>query len=237
MTNKASHKSRAELVKENEELRTALDAAIRALMPFEQPGRFFGSPLFISLAAVQAGQADSACWDVINDYIAAEKKREEADIPVEHIQIADVKVKIGKADSFLLPADVVENRAVHLVIATLRDIDESHLRMMTPRQLKTMVDQSLHDAELAAAIEILERADVEILKQVWIYTDVVIGDEYCLTDKDRKVVLETGIFVHPELGTVIDNFRDHLSVYYALNTDNQEFMEWKAGYAPAGMKF
>lgn len=237
MTNKASQKSRAELMKENEELRIALDAAIRALTPFEQPGRFFGSPLFMSLVCVQTGEADSACWDVINDYIAAERKREEADIPVEHIQTAEVKVKIGKADSFLLPADVVENRAVHLVIATLRDTNESHLRMMTLRQLKTMVDEGLHDAELTAAIEILQQSDVEVLKQVWIYTDPVSGEEHCLTDKDRKVVLETGIFVHPELGVVIDNFRDHLSVYYALNTDNQEFMDWKADYAPAGMRF
>jgi hypothetical protein len=237
MSNPASQKSRADLVKENQELRIALDAAIRALTPFEEPGRFFGSPLFMSLVCVQTGQADQACWDVINAYIAAENKREEAGIPVEHIKTVDIKVKIGKADSFMLPDDVVENRAVHLMIATLRDTEESHLRMMTLRQLKTMVDENLHDAELNAALEILERGDVEILKQVWIYTDAVTGEEYCLTDKDRKVVLETGVFVHPELGIIIEDFRDHLSVYYALNTDNQEFMEWKSEYTPAAMKF
>jgi hypothetical protein len=191
----------------------------------------------MSLVCVQTGQADQACWDVINAYIAAENTREEAGIPVEHIKTVDIKVKIGKADSFMLPDDVVENRAVHLVISTLRDTEESHLRMMTPRQLKTMVDENLHDAELNAAVEILERGDVEILKQVWIYTDAVTGEEYCLTDKDRKVVLETGVFVHPELGVIIEDFRDHLSVYYALNTDNQEFMEWKSEYTPAAMKF
>ena len=235
MTKKDVQKSQAELVKENEELRTALDAAIRALTPFEQPGRFFGSPIFMSLVCVHSGDADKACWDAIKDYIAADNQREAAGIPVEHIPTADVKVKIGKADSFILPADVVENRAVHLVIATLRDDDESQLRMMTPRQLKMMVDDRLHDAELNAAVEILERSDVEILKQVWIYTDVN-GNEHCLSDKERKVVLETGIFVHPELGIVVDNFRDSLAVYYALNTDNQEFMDWKSSYAPAGPK-
>jgi hypothetical protein len=237
MSNPASQKSRADLVKETQELRIALDAAIRALTPFEEPGRFFGSHLFMSLVCVQTGQADQACWDVINAYIAAEDKREEAGIPVEHIKTVDIKVKIGKADSFMLPDDVVENRAVHLVMATLRDTEESHLRMMTTRQLKAMVDENLHDAELNAALEILERGDVEILKQIWIYTDAVIGEEYCLTDKDRKVVLETGVFVHPELGIIIEDFRDHLSVYYALNTDNQEFMEWKSEYTPAAMKF
>ncbi|TLX16833.1 hypothetical protein [Rhizobium sp. MHM7A] len=215
----------------------ALDAAVRALTPFEEPGRHFGSPLFMSLVCVLTDQADKACWDVINEYLQAEKQREDAGIPVEHIQVHEIKVKIGKAGSFLLPDDVVENRAVHLVIATLRDTEESHLRMMTPRQLKSMVDDSLHDAELNAAIEILERDDVEILKQVWIYTDPNSGEEHCLTDKDRKVVLETGIFVHPDEGVIVDNFRADLSVYYALNTDNQEFMEWKADFEPAAMKF
>lgn len=237
MSNQAPQKSQAELVKENQELRVALDAAVRALTPFEEPGRHFGSPLFMSLVCVLTDQADKACWDVINEYLQAEKQREEAGIPVEHIQVHPIKVKIGKVDSFMLPDDVVENRTVHLVIATLRDTEESHLRMMTPRQLKSMVDSSLHDAELNAAIEILERNDVEILKQVWIYTDPNSGEEHCLTDKDRKVVLETGTFVHPDEGMIVDNFRDDLSVYYALNTDNQEFMEWKTDFEPAAMKF
>jgi hypothetical protein len=192
--------------------------------------------LFIALACVQSGTADKACWDVINDYIEAENLREEAGIPVKHVPSADVKVKVAKGDSFLLPDDVVENRVVHLLMAALRDRDESQLLMLTPNQIRKMTDETLHAAEIAAAIEILERSDVAVLKQVWIYTDDVIGDEYHLSDEDRKLVLETGIFVHPELGVVVDNFRDNLSVYYALNTDNQEFMEWKANYAPAGPK-
>lgn len=236
MSSAAPQKSHADLIRENQELRTALDAAIRALTPFEEPGRHFGSPLFLSLICVLSDQADKACWDVINEYLLAEKQREEAGIPVEHIKTVDIKVKIGKADSFILPDEVVENRAVHLVIATLRDTEESHLSMMTTRQLKSMVDESLHDAELKSAIEILERGDVEILKQVWIYTDPDTGEEHCLTDEDRKSVLETGIFVHPHEGVVVNNFRPNLSVYYALNTDNREFMEWKAEYKPATMK-
>jgi hypothetical protein len=235
MTN-APQKSHTDLVKENQELRRALDAAVRALTPFEEPGRHFGSPLFMSLVCVLSDQADKACWDVINEYIAAEKQREDAGIPVEHIQVHEIKVKIGKADSFILPHEVVENRAVHLVIATLRDTAEAHLRMMTTRQLKSMVDDGLHDAELTSAIEILERSDVEILKQVWIYNDPNTGEEHCLADKDRKIVLETGIFVHPEEGVIVENFRADLSVYYALNTDNQEFMDWKAEYEPTAMK-
>lgn len=237
MSNPVPKKSNADLVKENMELRLALDAAIRALTPFEEPGRHFGSPLFVSLACVLTNQADKACWDVINEYLAAEKKREEDGIPVEHIKTVDISVKVGKQlDSYMLPHDVVENRAIHSVIETLRDTPESHLRMMTTRQLKKMVDETLHDAELEQAIKILERSDIDILTQVWIYTDPTTGQEYELDDMERKQILENGIFVHPELGTIIEQFREHLSAYHALNIKNQEFMDWKADFEPAGMK-
>lgn len=237
MHNVIPPKSRHELAKENQELRTALDAALRAMTPFEEPGRHFGSPLFVSLACVLSNQADQACWDVINDYIAAEQKREEAGIPVEYIKPFDIAVKIGKKlDSYMLPDDVVENRAVHLVIDALRDTPESNLRMLTKRQLGSLIDEELHDAELEAAVKILERSDVNVLKQVWIFTDPRNEKEYCLDDAERKAVLETGVFVHPNIGVAINDFRAHLSVYHALNTDNQEFMSWKAEFEPAAMK-
>jgi hypothetical protein len=237
MSNPVPPKSHDDLVKENQELRTALDAALRALTPFEEPGRHFGSPLFVSLACVLTGDADQACWNVIDDYLEEERKREAAGIPVEHVKTVDVTVKIGKQlDSYMLPHDVVDNQAVHRVIEMLRDKPESHLRMMTTGQLKTMVDSDLHDAELRAAIKILERADVDILTEAWIFTDPNDDAEYSLDNMERKQVLETGIFVHPDRGVIVENFRDNLQVFHALNTENEEFMSWKADFTPATMK-
>lgn len=233
MTN---NKTEAALAEENARLRTALDAALIALAPFEQPDSRFVSPLFVSLAAVATHQDDAACWAIIDEWVAAARERDARGEPVEHIPTGEITVTITKNGSFDLPAECVEDRTVHLLIEGLRDTPEEQLRMLSKRQIKGLISGAAHETEVDSAIAILERPDVSILKQVWLYTDALSGEELVVDDELKTSFLETGIFIHPETGNAVSDFRDGLSVYRALNTDNAAFMDWKMEAQAATMR-
>jgi hypothetical protein len=67
------------------------------------------------------------------------------------------------------------------------------------------------------------------------FADPETGEEYRLSDEERRMVSDNKLFIHPEAGVEVADYRDHIGHYWALNTSNAEFLAWKAIAEPKGM--
>jgi hypothetical protein len=225
-----------DMAKEIEGLKLALGVAVSQLY-FSEPGDSRAvSDVFVSLASVVAGDANEACFDILAD----ERKRLDAldteAVRQENQDSIKISVRVGRTlDDYPLPTDVLDNKSVASILDFLRRIPNEELRFLSKRAIANAVGDTAIEAEIDYALSALTREELAILTPVWMFADPETGEEYRLSDEERRMVSDNKLFIHPESGVEVADYRDHIGHYWALNTSNAEFLAWKAVAEPKGM--
>jgi hypothetical protein len=225
-----------EMAKEIEGLKLALGVAISQLY-FNEPGDSRAvSDVFVSLASVAAGNANEACFEIL----AEERKRLDAldteAIRQENQDSIKISVRVGRGlDDYPLPTDVLDNKSVASILEFLRRVPNEQLRFLSKQAITNAVGDTAIEAEIDYALSALTGDELAILTPVWMFSDPESGEEFHLSDEERHMVSDNKLFIHPETGVDVADYHAHIGHYWALNTNNSEFMAWKAGQEPKGM--
>lgn len=221
------------LADEVQGLKLALEVATARLSFMEPNDSRAVSDVFVSLASVVSGHTNDACWRILRE----EKARlETIDFEAARDQNDDtVSIRIGRGDGYPLPPELLENKTVGTIIDFLRETPESALRFLSKPFFARHVVPDAMDAELELALTALTDKNLAVLAPVWMFLDPISGEEYELTAEDRQTIIDENLFIHPETGNPVTDFRNHIGHYWALNTDNGEFLAWKAQVNP-GLK-
>lgn len=210
---------------ENIKLKKALNAAIRILIRHEPGDSRAVSPLFVSLAAVEAGIDDDACWKIIDEFISEDDKFDRSDDSISYLEDRTLVVKVAKeVDGYCLLPHNSENMVITNLIEYMQHTPPQQLRMLTHTQLLKMAGSHFSAAELEIALQGLREEN--ILKPGAIYYDPMSEEEFDLTEEELNLILKEGILVHPESGRELKKFREDLMWYHSLNTKNTDFLCW-----------
>lgn len=232
-TAEAAVKENNALKAENEILKLALHVANGHLSVHEEPDSRFVNDWFVALAAVECDSANEACVRILKEQKAHLEEwlptLTSSDLPLRR---PELQISMARRnDQYPLPVDIYDNQAVQNIMSFLADRKPEQLRMLSRNMLADGADYMA--AEIDDALKALTRADVAILEPVWMFTCPATGEEYELSGEERQTIANEGIYVHPDRGEIVPDFRKHIANYWGLNTNNSSYMDWKAQQAAA----